>query len=274
MITWQSDAPPPAARRIGPAGWLRVAGRGVVIAVLLYGGLAVLFALRGGERLLCGQRRPLTPWMPRLVCRAVLAILGIRYRTRGAPMAQPGAVVANHSSWLDIFTLNACQGLFFVSKAEVARWPGIGFLARAAGTLFIQRDPKAAKAQQTAMEDRIRLGQRLLFFPEGTSSDGLRVLPFKSTLFQAFFAAGLRDLMWVQPVTVVYRAPLGEDPRFYGWWGSMEFGPHLLQLLAAPRGGAAEVIFHPSLRVADFASRKDLAAACEAAVRAGYAEAD
>ncbi|HEY0275581.1 MAG TPA: lysophospholipid acyltransferase family protein [Paenirhodobacter sp.] len=246
------------------AGWLRVVARGMVLLVLLYGGLVLLLALR-----LTGGRR-INPWLPRLVSRAALRVIGIGYRTRGTPMAQAGAAVSNHASWLDIFTLNAGQNLIFVSKAEVAGWPGIGWLARATGTLFIRRDPKEARAQQLAMEHRIRAGQRLLFFPEGTSSDGLRVLPFKSTLFQAFFAEGLRDLMWVQPVTVIYRAPSGADPRFYGWWGDMAFGPHLLQLLAAGRQGTAEVVFHPPLRVADFASRKDLAAACEAAVRAAY----
>jgi 1-acyl-sn-glycerol-3-phosphate acyltransferase len=68
---------------------------------------------------------------------------------------------------------------------------------------------------------------------------------------------------------VVYRAPPGADPRFYGWWGDMEFGPHLLKLLAAPRQGAVEVIFHTPVRVADFPDRKALALWCEARVREG-----
>jgi 1-acyl-sn-glycerol-3-phosphate acyltransferase len=106
-----------------------------------------------------------------------------------------------------------------------------------------------------------------LFFPEGTSSDTRRVLPFKSTLFEAFFDPSLSHMAQIQPVTVIYTPPPGEPPRFYGWWGDMEFGGHLLKLLAARRHGAVEVVYHPALRVADFADRKALAAACEAAVR-------
>jgi lyso-ornithine lipid O-acyltransferase len=107
-----------------------------------------------------------------------------------------------------------------------------------------------------------------MFFPEGTSTDGQRILPFKSTLFAAFFAPDLRDLVQVQPVTVIWRAPSGADPRFYGWWGDMEFGGHLLSVLASPRQGSVEVVYHHPLRVADFPDRKALALACEGAVRA------
>jgi lyso-ornithine lipid O-acyltransferase len=158
-------------------------------------------------------------------------------------MRERGAVVANHSSWMDIFALNARKRVYFVSKAEVARWPGIGWLARATGTVFINRDPKEARAQQTVFEARLKAGHKLLFFPEGTSTDGQRILPFKSTLFGAFFAPDLRDILWVQPVTVIYTAPPGEDPRFYAWWGDMSFGGHLLKDAggAPARGGGGRL---------------------------------
>jgi 1-acyl-sn-glycerol-3-phosphate acyltransferase len=94
-------------------------------------------------------------------------------------------------------------------------------------------------------------------------------LPFKTTLFAAFFAEGLRDIAHIQPVTLIYHAPRGEPARYYGWWGDMEFGPHLLKTLAAKRQGVVEVVYHTPLRVADFADRKALAAAAEDAVRAG-----
>ena len=178
-----------------------------------------------------------------------------------------GAVVANHSSWLDIFALNARKRIYFVSKSEVAAWPGIGWLARATGTVFIARATRAAKEQRKLFEDRLHAGHKLLFFPEGTSTDGRRVLLFKSTLFAAFFTNELRDEMWIQPVSVAYSAPPGEDARFYGWWGDMEFGPHLLKVLAQSPHGAVDVTYHAPLRVADFPDRKALAATCEAAVR-------
>ncbi len=122
-------------------------------------------------------------------------------------MHEKGAVVANHSSWLDIFTLNASQRIYFVAKSEVSGWPGIGWLARATGTVFITRKGTEAKRQQDLFEARLRAGHQLLFFPEGTSTDALRVLPFKPTLFQAFFTHGLDRVLFIQPVTVVYHAP-------------------------------------------------------------------
>ncbi|WP_369822822.1 lysophospholipid acyltransferase family protein [Rhodovulum sp. MB263] len=266
MTTWRG-APPPDMPRIGAAGWLRVGLRGAGLIGLLALGMALTLPLRLIERPLFGLRRPVTPWITQAVSRAALAILGLRYRRRGRPMRARGALVANHASWLDIFSLNAGGRVYFVSKAEVADWPGIGWLARATGTVFIARDRREAKAQADLFEARLRAGHRLVFFPEGTSTDGRRVLPFKSTLFAAFLGAELRGILSVQPVTVIYTAPEGEDPAFYGWWGDMGFGPHALKLLASPRPGGVELVYHPPLKVSEFADRKALARACEAAVR-------
>ncbi|WP_116131703.1 1-acyl-sn-glycerol-3-phosphate acyltransferase [Tropicimonas sp. IMCC34043] len=267
--TWRSEAPPEAARRLSVGDWVRVVRRGLPLAIVTFGCLAIMLILRLLERPLFGLRRPVTPWLTRFVCTAAFVLLGIQRRVRGTPILGGGAVVSNHSSWLDIFSLNAAQRIYFVSKAEVAAWPGIGWLARATGTVFINRDRREARDHTSVLETRLMAGHKLLFFPEGTSTDGRRILPFKTTLFQAFFTEHLRPGLQVQPVTVVYTAPEGEDPRFYGWWGDMDFGPHLLKILAAPRQGSVEVIYHPALRVADFAGRKALAAACETAVRSG-----
>lgn len=265
MVTWTGDTPPPATPK-GGRGWLRVAIRAPILAVVVYGGLLLLLLLRLVERPLCGLNRPVTPRITVAVCRLTLMILGIRLTRRGAPMTEVGAIVANHASWLDIFTLNACAPVYFVSKAEVAGWPGIGWLARATGTVFITRDPRAAKDQQRLFEARLRANHRLLFFPEGTSTDGQRVLPFKPTLFAAFYTHGMEHVMHIQPATVIYRAPAGLDRRFYGWWGDMDFGAHFLKVLAAP-GGAAEVVFHPPVNVEDFPNRKQLCTKAEDAVR-------
>jgi 1-acyl-sn-glycerol-3-phosphate acyltransferase len=186
-------------------------------------------------------------------------------------MSARGAVVANHSSWLDIFALNARKRIYFVSKSEVARWPGIGWLARATGTVFIERNPKKAREQTELFEARLMAGHKLLFFPEGTSTDGLRVLPFKTTLFAAFFNDHLRPHMQIQPVAVIYRAPKGEPARYYGWWGEMEFGPHLLKTLAARRQGAVEIHYLPPVKVADFPDRKSLGAYLETQIRTAHA---
>jgi 1-acyl-sn-glycerol-3-phosphate acyltransferase len=267
---WNSeDAPDPI--ELGFVGWILVILRGLPLAILVFGGLLVLLAIRLIELPLFGVRRPVTPFISQFVCRNAFRILGIGFRCSGALMKEHGAVVANHTSWLDIFALNARKRVYFVSKAEVANWPGIGWLARATGTVFIERDRKKAREQTAIFEERLKAGHKLLFFPEGTSTDGLRVLPFKTTLFAAFFADELRDFMYVQPVSVVFHAPKGQPDRFYGWWGDMDFAPHLLKTLGARRQGSVELIYHAPARVRDFANRKELAAHCEAAVRHAHA---
>jgi 1-acyl-sn-glycerol-3-phosphate acyltransferase len=271
MSDWLAGRLPPW--RPGVADRLRLGLRGGAIAAVVYGGFALLLILRLAERPLCGQARPVTPHLTRAVCRIVLRLMGLPLVRRGEVMRQPGAIVANHASWLDIFVLNACGCVYFVAKDEVAGWPGIGWLARATGTVFIARKGAEAKAQAEVFAARLKAGHRLLFFPEGTSTDGLRVLPFKSTLFAAFFAEGLRDTQHIQPVSVVYRAPPGRDARLYGWWGDMAFAPHLAEILAQPRQGRVEVTFHPPVAVAAFADRKALAAHCEGAVRGAHAAA-
>ncbi len=272
MTGWQTSPPP--VRSIGLAGWARFAWRAPVIGLLTYGGLLILLAVRLVEFPLHGAARPWTPTITRLVCRASLVIMGLPLVVHGRPMTQPGAMVSNHSSWLDILVLNATHNLFFVAKSEVASWPVINWLARATGTVFISRKGADIKRQKATFEGRLQAGHRLLFFPEGTSTDAIRVLPFKSALFEAFYAPDLRRTMHIQPVTVVFHAPGGEDPRFYGWWGDMEFGSHFLIMLSARRHGRVEVIFHPEVPVDAFDSRKALALHCERVIRTAHVNAE
>ncbi len=266
--TWYS-ADQPALPPITLIGWGRVGWRATALLGLILAGLALTLILRVVEGPRFGLRRPLTPWITQAVCKAALRIIGITYAVQGQPLAGPGAVVSNHASWLDIFALNAGQRVYFVAKSEVAGWPGIGALARVTGAVFIQRDRTQAKAQIATFRARLAAGQRLLFFPEGTSTDGLRVLPFKPTLFAAFLDTGLRPDLCIQPVSVRYSAPSGADPRFYGWWGDMAFGPHLLAVLAARRQGRVTVVYHDALQVSAFSDRKALAQAAEVLVRTG-----
>ncbi len=268
---WVFTEGTPAPVRIGPLGWLVVALRLPVLVVVVFGGLLVHLTLRLFERPVFGLRRPVTPFVTQGVCKAALAILGLRLRTQGRPMRRRGAVVANHASWLDIFVMNAPQRIYFVAKDEIATWPGIGWLARATGTIFIRRAVREARAQKLTFEARLRAGHHLCFFPEGTSSDGIRVLPFKPTLFAAFFAEELAGILSIQPVSVIYIAPKGRDARFYGWWGDLGFGAHFLRVLAQPRQGRVELIFHEPLPITETSNRKALARACEERVRAGLA---
>ncbi|MGZ2257977.1 lyso-ornithine lipid O-acyltransferase [Roseobacter sp. A03A-229] len=267
--TWFGDTPPPSPR-LTVMGCALVLLRGIPLALLVFGCLCLLLLVRLVERPLYGVARPITPFITVFVCRNALRIIGLRLRVTGAPQNGQGAAVANHSSWLDIFVLNASKRIYFVSKSEVAGWPGIGWLARATGTVFIARERAQAGAQAAVFKTRLSAGHRLLFFPEGTSSDGQRVLPFKTSLFAAFFAPELRDTLEIQPVSVVYTAPADTDPRLYGWWGDMDFGGHLIAMLGRRRHGHVQVIYHAPLKVTDYADRKALAAASEARVRLGF----
>ena len=259
----------PAPIKIDFVGWLRVVKRGLPLGLLVFGCLMLLLLVRLVERPLFGAGRPWTPYITQFVCRSAFFIIGMEFEKQGDPMRGAGAVVANHSSWLDIFALNASKRIYFVSKAEVAKWPGIGWLARATGTVFIKRDRREAASQIAVFKERLSAGHKLLFFPEGTSTDGLLVLPFKPTLFAAFFDPALADTLRLQAVTLNYVAPVGVDPRFYGWWGDMAFGPHLLSTLATQKQGKVTVIYHPPVKLTDFSDRKVLAKTLEEQVRAG-----
>ena len=268
-MRWGNDEPDLMFKPQGAFAPLRLIVRGILVGSVTYLGLIVLLLVRGLEAPFFGMRRPITPWITRAVCKFAFFGLRLPLVVNGTPMRERGAIVANHSSWLDIFTLNAMQNVYFVSKAEVAGWPGIGWLARATGTVFIARKPTEAAGQKQVFEDRLRSGHRLVFFPEGTSSDGRRVLPFKSTLFAAFFEPELKDVLHIQPVSVAYHAPTTQESRFYGWWGDMGFAPHLGRVLRQAPQGRVEVTFHTPLRVSEFANRKELAKACETDVRQG-----
>ena len=267
MTDWRDDRPATAGFSI--ADWARILGRGAIFGAVTFGGLAILLAVRLIEAPLFRAHRPWTPYITQAVCKLAFVILRISLSVRGRPMQRDGAMVSNHCSWLDIFALNACARIYFVAKAEVGTWPGSGWLARGTGTAFIARKGTEAKKHQAVFEERLRAGHRLLFFPEGTSTDCLRMLPFKTTLFEAFYTHGLDREMYIQPVSLIYRAPDGSDPRFYGWYSDMEFASHLLLVLAQKPQGRVEIVFHPEVPVDGFEGRKALATHCERVVRAG-----
>jgi 1-acyl-sn-glycerol-3-phosphate acyltransferase len=265
-----SEKSPVGLQRLGPLAILRALRRATPLLAALLVCFPLLLLLRLPERLIWGMRRPLTPYLTQGVCLLACWSLGLRREVTGTPMRRPGAYVANHVSWLDIFVLNAGKRMYFVAKAEVGAWGAIGWLARANGTVFIRRNRAEAALHTRLFEDRLIAGHQLLFFPEGTSTDGQQILPFKTTLFEAFFAERLKQHLSVQPVTLFYTAPPGADPRHYGWWGEMDFGPSLLQILATPGRGQVQVIYHDPIPVAEAAGRKALARQAEAAVRAGF----
>jgi len=262
MTPWQgsADALIPAPQGMG---WVRFGLRFLGMVLTIFSLMIPMVVAR-----VVGLKT-VSETIVRLASRICLMIIGVQLQVEGSPMPHAGAVVANHVSWLDIFTLNAVQRAYFVSKSEVQKWPLVGLIARSTGTVFIARNARDAGRQKQVFLERINRGDKLLFFPEGTSTDGRRVLKFRSSLFAAFFEEGLREKMWIQPVTVSYKAPVGQDNCFYGWWGGMEFAPHFMHVLAAKRQGSVVIHFADPIRVFEMENRKILAQKCETAVRGG-----
>lgn len=211
--------------------------------------------------------------LPRLFHRSVARSLGIRIACHGAPTTASGVlVVANHLSWADIVVLGARIPAAFVAKSEVAGWGAVGWLATLARTVYVERSrPSSAGEQRDAIADRLRAGDSVILFPEGTNGDGVGVLPFKSSLFSV--TQSLPGLV-VQPVTIAYTRVNGipvtrERLPDIAWIGETELMPHAKAFMALGRV-RAEILFHPPVRAADFANRKTLARHCETAIADGY----
>lgn len=185
--------------------------------------------------------------------------------------SRPGLSVGNHLSYLDIFVLGATIPGYFIAKSEVADWPVIGTLAKLQNTLFFERNSRRAKQQIDVMQAHLKEQGRLMLFPEGTSTLGIDVLPFKSSLFKA---AELDDgqQVSIQPFAVVHRFSGGVRPdhrlrSYYAWYDDMTFTSHFLTALAAP-ANQIEVHFFEPVRLLDFADRKACAKHCFEQVQA------
>ncbi|MEO0341985.1 MAG: lysophospholipid acyltransferase family protein [Pseudomonadota bacterium] len=193
----------------------------------------------------------------------MLRILGLRLSHDLRSESAVSVYVANHSSWLDIFVLYASAPAQFVAKREVSKWPGIGVLGQLCGTVFIERTATRAKEHIDQLTQRIDHGEKLMFFPEGTSTDGLRILPFRSTLFGAFEG---KDLS-LQSVYVRYLPNEVYDPSLYGLWGELRFARRIVVVLSLLKSGRVIVRYGPARNAKDFASRKHLAHQLEEDIR-------
>ncbi len=211
--------------------------------------------------------------LPRFYHRSLWLPIGIDVRVHGAPnVTRPTLFVVNHSSYLDITVLGGLIEGCFVAKREVAGWPLFGLLAKLQRTAFVERRRGATANERDHIARRLAGGDNLILFPEGTSNDGNRVLPFKSALFAALHASA--DLP-IQPVSIGYSRldgmPLGRALRpFVAWYGDMDLAPHLFTLLGLGRM-TVDVTFHAPVTAGDFSTRKDLARHCHEVVVGGVA---
>lgn len=193
-----------------------------------------------------------------------------RVRVIGTPDPTVRFLVANHISWLDIPVLGAKLRTNFIAKDDVIEWPGIGPLARRTETLFISRTKRGEVAQQAqTIADRLATGDRLLLFPEGTTSDGSAMLPFRSSLFAAALACER-----VQPVMIGYRwadgsrIPDAEIARI-GWTGDASLIENAIDIATMPI--RAEIWLLDPIEIAPGETRQALSARCETAIANAYA---
>lgn len=255
--------------------------RGVGIAIG-FAGLTAGFALL--QWLALKLEWSLADTLPVKYARALNALLGIRVETFGRPCREHGVLLAaNHTSYLDMPVLAAVIPVSFVAKSEVAKWPVFGTLSHLARTVFVERERRSkAGLQRDRIRDRLEQGGTIVLFPEGTSSDGNRVLPFKSALLASADALvlendGSKRRVLVQPVSIAYTRlhgiPMGRELRpFFAWYGDMDLVPHLWEAFC--RGPIDVMVhYHPPLTVDQFPSRKELTAECERLVAQGVAHA-
>jgi 1-acyl-sn-glycerol-3-phosphate acyltransferase len=243
----------PALPRIAGAAW--VAGRLLTFTVwtLLCAPVqAVLLALPGRAK----ARLPVLYWAGCCWC------LGLRVRVIGeaASHALPTVFVSNHSSWMDIPALGSCLPACFIAKGEVGRWPVISTIARLGRTVFVSRRASGASRENADIAGRLRQGDSLILFPEGTTSDGARVMPFRS----AFLAVAESDQPHIlQPVSIVYDEidflPIRRaDRALLAWFGDMDLASHFNRI-ARHRGLRVTIELHPPVDTAGGLTRKQLA---------------
>jgi 1-acyl-sn-glycerol-3-phosphate acyltransferase len=215
--------------------------------------------------------------VPNLFHRVACALIGVRI-TQVGERAQDGPllILSNHASWLDISVLGAIAPVVFVAKSEVANWPVFGWLAKLQRTVFIERERRHKTGEATrTMANRLLGGDAVVLFPEGTSSDGIRILPFRSALIgavhHAIGDAAHHDRVIVQPVSLAYvrygGVPLGRALRDkVAWYGEADLVPHLLNVLAA---GAVDITvsWGEPVSYGMSADRKQIARDAETSVR-------
>ena len=224
-------------------------------------------------------KRPMRRRIPVLYHRFVCRLLGIRVRLTGAAIdTRPLLIVANHSSWLDISIITSLAPVVFVAKAEIARWPFFGLLAKLQRSIFVERDRRHKTGAVTSqIAQRLAEGDPVLLFGEGTAGDGNRVLPFRTALIGAAGAALAADIadggakVWIQPMSIAYVSqqgiPLGRHlrPRA-AWYGKMGLVPHIGGIV---RTGAVDVAvtFGEPVPYDATTDRKELARTLEASIR-------
>jgi 1-acyl-sn-glycerol-3-phosphate acyltransferase len=251
-----------------PAGRLRAALAIAIILPVTLVGLPIQWLL--WRLKLPGLRR-----VPIIFHRTVLYAIGARVKVEGKPVdGRPLLLLPNHVSWLDIPVIGSIHPCCFVAKAEIASWPVAGTMAKMQRSIFVDRSKRAKTPEvSAAMAERMAEGDPVVVFPEGTTGDGNRLLPFRSGLIggvrDALGEAG--DRLLLQPVSIAYARrdglPIGRTYRAQvAWYGDMTLMPHLMGILT---GGPLDitVTYGEPIRMSDAEDRKAMTKRVEDAVR-------
>ena len=211
-------------------------------------------------------------WLPVIFHRLLLRLLSVTVQYEGNYQRAKDCnfFVSNHLSYLDIPILGSTFPLRFIAKSEVQFWPIFGFLSKLARTIFIKRNRSDSLIQKRKILNFLSAGDKVLIFPEGTTSDGNRVLDFKSSSF----AALENEKFLIQPIIILYSdlngIPINRWLRpVIAWYGDMDLKPHILKLLSL-RSIKARLIYIDPVCSSDFASRKNLSIYLEKKIKDVY----
>ncbi len=264
-------------------GWIMKILRNLRAAARLSAFLALTLPLMLVQYFLITFGLPQAKTLPHRYHKLVCRLLGIRVKVIGSlDTARPALLVSNHVSWLDIPALSSAGPVCFVAKAEVSRWPFVSLLAKLQRTVFVDRTRRTlVKNKASEIADRLAQGDNIVLFAEGTSSDGNRVLPFRSSLFSAAClepaaTASKSPDVSVQTVAITYThlhgLPIMRHERpVIAWYGDMDIMSHAWNVLKSGPVDVTISIGEP-VPLASLRDRKELAAFSEARVRRDYVD--
>lgn len=234
---------------------MRAWWRLLCVAALVTGGIFVVCLLF--PRMRADHKRQIKQRWSRIL----VGTLGVKIESGGQNTPGSAFVVCNHISWLDVFILNALHPTTFVSKDDVMSWPALGTLVRHSGTLFIERGSRsaAARAAQAITERLHNEHERVAVFPEGTTTNGLSLLPFRAALFQAAVEAQVP----VIPVSLRYLDRTGQTSLTPAYDGDITFGQSMMSIIRAPRTIARLQFLAP---LPEGLERRELAVLAEAQI--------
>ena len=217
----------------------------------------------------------LRDWLPVMFHRLLIWLFSITIKFEGYYRESPSCnlFISNHLSYLDIPVLGSVLPLRFVAKSEVKYWPIIGFLSKLASTVFIKRVRSESFHQKKEIFKLLSEGKKLLIFPEGTTSDGNRILPFKSSLFSALE----NQNFIIQPLIIIYSdlngMPINRWLRpIIAWYGDMDLLPHL-SILKNIKSINAKIIYLKPVNTIKFSTRKELSNFLEQQINKAYSSA-